>query len=414
MTDSGAAAGTRMPRGPWLAVIGAALLSRVAIVFMTPRVIAWPDGREFEAVARSLVEHGTYGLQTLRPPGYPTLIAGVYALFGTDLLALRLIEAVLGTLSVVVVAQVGARRFGARAGLIAGGLMALHPVLAFLPSTQYSENTLVLLLALAFGATFRAWTSRGIAAWVLAGALFGLAVLVRPNAVMLLPGLGIGLLFALRRTGHGWVAPALAAAAALILTVAPWVVRCHRVHGEWFFVATGGGRQFWFGNNPRATGATTSLTWFDDAEMDSLRRLPDEMSRERWLYRRGMEFVRHEPARAARLYLVKLGNLFALWPETFSHTGFVNRWSRWSQGLASAAIFAGALLALRRWRADPALWPLAGAVVSFALVNAVFFTVMRYRMAFEPCLLWMAGAGWASVGWDAARDSAGGRQSVKR
>jgi len=196
------------------------------------------------------------------------------------------------------------------------------------------------------------------------------------------------------------VAPALAAAAALILTVAPWVVRCHRVHGEWFFVATGGGRQFWFGNNPRATGATTSLTWFDPAEADSLDRLPDEMARERWLYRRGMAFVRHEPGRAARLYLVKLGNLFALWPETYSRS-FVTPWSRWSQGLASAVIFAGALLALRRWRADPALWPLAGAVLSFALANAVFFTVMRYRMAFEPCLLWMAGAGWAGIVWRA-------------
>jgi len=33
--------------------------------------------------------------------------------------------------------------------------------------------------------------------------------------------------------------------------------------------------------------------------------------------------------------------------------------------------------------------------VSFALVNAVFFASMRYRMAFEPCLLLMAGLGWA-------------------
>ncbi len=411
MTDSGAAARTLIPRGPWLLVIGAALLGRVAFVFLTPRSIAWPDGREFEAVARSLLEHGTYGLQTLRPPGYPTLIAGVYALFGVNLLALRLVESVLGTVAVAVVAHVGARLFGPRAGLIAAALMALHPVLAFLPSTQFSENTLVLLLTLAFGVTFWAWRGGGIARWALAGALFGLAALVRPNVVTLLPGLGIGLLFALRRAGRRWAAPALAAGAALALTVAPWVVRCHRVHGEWFFVATGGGRQFWFGNNPRATGATTSLTWFDDAQMDSLRRLPDDVARERWLYRQGMEFVRHEPGRAARLYLVKLGNLFALWPETFSRTGFINRWSRWSQGLASAVIFAGTLLALRRWRADPALWPLAGAVASFALVNAVFFTVMRYRMAFEPCLLWMAGAGWAGVGWVA---SAARRVGVNR
>ena len=46
-------------------------------------------GREFDAVARSLLDHGSFGTQTLRPPGYPALMAGVYAIFGRDLLALR-------------------------------------------------------------------------------------------------------------------------------------------------------------------------------------------------------------------------------------------------------------------------------------------------------------------------------------
>lgn len=402
MTDAGAAAGSRVPRPAWLAVLGVAVLARMAFALLTPRVIAWPDGREFEAVARSLLEHGTYGLQTLRPPGYPTLIAGVYALFGPSLLVLRVVEAVLGALAVLVAGRVGADLFGPRAGLITALLMALHPVLAFLPSTQYSENTLVLALTLAFAATFAAWRLGGIGRWALAGALFGLAVLVRPNSVLLLPGLALGLFAALRREGRTWLAPALAAAAALCLIVAPWVVRCHRVHGQWFFVTTGGGRQFWFGNNPHATGATTDLHYFDAAVLDSLRRFPDERAQERWLYARGLDFVREQPGRAAQLYLIKLGNLFALWPETYSRTAFVNVWSRWSQGLASLVIFAGALLALRRWRAEPALWPLVGAVASFALANAVFFTVMRYRMSVEPCLLWMAGAGWDGV-WQAVR-----------
>ena len=401
MSEPGAAAGSRRPRGSWLAVLAAALLGRLAFVMLTPRTILWPDGREYEAVARLLLEHGSYGLQTLRPPGYPTLIAAVYALFGPSLLALRLVEVVLGTVSVAVVGQVGAAAFGPRAGLTAAALMALHPVLAFLPSTQYSENTLVLVLALAFGAAFVAWRRGGWWRWALAGALFGLAALIRPNAVLLLPGLGLGLLLALRRAGRGWAVPALAAAAALVLTVTPWLVHCHRLHGHWFFIATGGGRQFYFGNNPRATGSTTDPMWFGAAELDSLRRLPDEMTAERWLYRQGMDFVRREPARAALLYGVKLGNLFALWPETYSQS-FVGGWSRWAQGLVSLTIFAGALLALSRLRAEPALWPLLGAVVSFALAQAAYHSVMRYRMAFEPCLLWMAGVGWGGVGWVAA------------
>lgn len=397
MSDTGDTAGARRSWRPWIVVLASALLIRTAIVALTPRVIEWPDGREYEAVARSLVEQGTYGEQTLRPPGYPTLIAAVYAVFGPSLMALRLVEALLGTAAVGVVGAVGVSLFGPTAGLIAAGLMTLHPVLAFLPATQYSENTLVLVLALAFAAAFAAWRRGGRWPWSAAGILFGLAALIRPNTVVLLPGLALGLVPALRRAGRGWIGPALVAVAALALTVAPWVVRSHRVHGKWFFVATGGGRQFWLGNNARTTGDTRAPALWNAAELESLRALPDEIERERWFYREGMRAVQAEPGRAARLYLVRLGNLFALWPETHSRTAYVGVWSRAAQGLASAVIFAGVVLALLRRRSDPAVWPLVGAVVGFALVNAVFFTVLRYRMAFEPCLLWLAGAGWASL-----------------
>jgi 4-amino-4-deoxy-L-arabinose transferase-like glycosyltransferase len=398
MSRPGAAAGPRGPWRPWIAVLGVALIARLAIVALTPPVIVWPDGREYDAIARSLVEHGTYGTQTLRPPGYPTLMAAVYAVFGPSLPALRVVEALLGVASVGVVGAVGASVFGPVAGLVAAGLMALHPILAFLPATQYSENTLVLTLALAFGAVFAAWRRGGLGRWAVAGALFGVATLIRPNVVVLLPGLGLGLLVALRRERRPWALPALVAAAALVLTVAPWIARNHRVHGEWFFVASGGGRQFWVGNNPRATGDTRAPTQWSTAERESLRSYRGDLARERWFYREGMRFVRAEPGRAARLYGVRLANLFALWPETHSRTAYVGAWSRAAQGLASAVIFAGVALALARRRSDPAVWPLVGAVVSFALVNAAFFTVLRYRMAFEPCLLWLAGAGWASLG----------------
>jgi 4-amino-4-deoxy-L-arabinose transferase-like glycosyltransferase len=411
MSHAGGTAGPRPHLRPWVAVLSLALLARLAIVALTPPTIEWPDGREYDAVARSLLEHGTYGTQTLRPPGYPTLMAGVYALFGPGLVALRVVEALLGTVAVGVVGAVGASVFGPTAGLLAAGLMALHPILAFLPATQYSENTLVLVLALAFGAMFAAWRRGGLWRWAVAGALFGVAALIRPNTVVLVPGLGLGLLPALRRARRGWIGPALAAAAALILTVAPWVIRCHEVHGRWFFVATGGGRQFWVGNNARATGDTRAPTQWNAAELESLRTYRGDVARERWFYREGVRFVRAEPARAAWLYVVRLGNLFALWPETHSRTAYLSLWSRAAQGLASAVIFAGVILALARRRSDPAVWPLVGAVVSFALVNAVFFTVLRYRMAFEPCLLWLAGAGWASL---AAGAALGRRLGVSR
>jgi 4-amino-4-deoxy-L-arabinose transferase-like glycosyltransferase len=387
----------------WLGLVAAALTIRLAFAFWMPLEVPWPDGREYMAVGQSLLEQGSYGTQTLRAPGYPTFIALVAATLGSDLRTLRVVEAVLGTLTVALIGVIGAGVFGAAAGMLAMGMAAIHPVLAFLPSTQYSESFMVFVVVAGFGAAFAAWRRETIGMWILAGALFGVAMLIRPNVLMLLPGLVLGFVLAsLRGIGHR-VATALLFTVAAVVVVTPWTIRNHAVHHHWFFVATGGGRQFWYGNNPEASAATTTVTSPDSAMSAELWRLPDDIEREHYLYRRGIEFVRAHPGRAAWLYLVKLGNLFALYPETYSRTQFMNMGTRISMGLASIVIYVGTLLALRRIRERPALWPLVGSVVSFAVTNAVFFTVMRYRMAFEPCLLWLAGVGWADV-WRARRE----------
>lgn len=394
------------PLAVWLAVLAVALIARLAFVAVVPPNIQWSDGREYEQVAHLLVEHGTYGLQTLRAPGYPTLIAAVYAVLGPNLVALRIVEAFLGALAVVLIGVVGARAFGRSAGLVGGALAAVHPVMAFLPSTQYCENTLVLAVAVALGQVLGAWRSGGLWRWAASGVLFGLAILVRPNAVLMLPGLAVGLACALRAARRSWLAPAVACTVALALTLAPWVIRNHRVQGRWYFVTTGGGRQFWFGNNPRASADMRVAIEPDSATLAGLNRLEDDAARERYLYQRGWEFIRAHPGRAARLYLRELRNLFALYPDTVSQI-YINAWSRWAQGLMSAVVFAGALIALARFRSEPALWMLAGAIASYALGCAAFLTIMRYRLAIEPCLLCMAGLGWTTV-W--ARRA----QSVKR
>jgi 4-amino-4-deoxy-L-arabinose transferase-like glycosyltransferase len=387
----------RASRGSWIAILAVALLIRLAFVVVVPKQIQFSDASQFEAIGRLLAEQGTYGHQTLRPPGYPTFIAGVYRVFGEDLRVLRVAEALVSTLAVALLGLVGARWFGRTAGLLTATLTAVHPVLAFLPSTQYSENVAVLMTVAALGASLSAIRQGGLPRWILAGVLFGLAVLVRPNLVLLLPGLALGAAFALHRERRGWLIPFVVTALAMALTLAPWTVRNHREHGRWYFVSTGGGRQFWAGNNPWISGRTTESMQPDSVEQAEFNKLPwNDFVHEQWFYRKGFEFIRAYPGRAARLYFAKLGNLLALYPDTVTRI-YINDWSRWAQGLSSVAIYLGTLIGLSRWRREPLLWPLAGASVTFALANAVFFSCMRYRMAFEPCLLLLAGFGWALV-----------------
>jgi 4-amino-4-deoxy-L-arabinose transferase-like glycosyltransferase len=410
------------PRSAWrldgvaIVLILFALGIRLAFVFLTPRRVLFPDGIQYLAVAHSLVTGHGFGLQALRPPGYPAFVAAVWSVTGENLLALRLVEALVGTISVALIAALGARWFGSGAGRLALVVAAFHPVLAYLPSTQYSENLLVLVCVLAYGCLFEAILRPGrrLRWWIAGGVLLGVACLIRPNVVVLVPGLLLGAAWSLARAGRGFALPAFACVVALSLTLAPWLIRNHRVHGHWYFVAAGGGRSLWLGNNDQTSGRAGSIAVPDSALLNEMGRLPGDIAQDQHFAEIGLAWIKADPVRAARRYLVHMGSLWAIYPDTSTRAPFMNLWARLAQGVASIVIYLGALMALARTRDVPVIVPMAAAIVTFSLVNAVFFMVLRYRMPVEPLLIWMSAIGWTRVTTVLARSAVPGPSAPPR
>ena len=390
--DAGAA------RWAWsMAVI--ALAARLVIAFDAPPVIAFIDGREYEAVALTLLEHGHFGGHVLRPPGYPTLMAAVWAVTGRDLLALRIVESLIGALSVWLLTRVGIRHFGRTAGLVAGALAAIHPVLALLPSTQYSENTLVTLMVAVGVCVLNALDTPGRALrwWAGAGLLLGLGCLWRANVVLFVPGLLLAAGIVLARQRRAVVAPVLVCLVSMAVTLTPWTIRNHTAFHRWFFVAIGGGRALWLGNNPQLDAGHYRNAMPEGALAERLAAAPSVFEQDEILRQEGWSEIRRDPVRAAGLYFLKLRVLMALWPETQSHTRWMVDAGRWAQGIVSILMFVGVLLAIQLLGRAPPLIPLVGGAITYLLGTALFFTTMRYRMPVEPVFLWMAGLGWASL-----------------
>ena len=217
-----------------LAITVLAAVTRVAIIIATPHFAPWGDPADYQRHAVSIAAgHGypttqiaTPGTPTaFRPPAYPYLLGGVYAVFGVHLLAGRLLGLVLGVLTVVLLAYLGREIWSERVGLIAAGLAAVFLPLIALNATLLSES-LLLPLELAFGlALIRCWRDPGRIRWVvLAGALCGLAALTRSVAdVWLLPALAV-VAFGSASRRFKWRG-ALAAIAAFVVVVAPWTIR---------------------------------------------------------------------------------------------------------------------------------------------------------------------------------------------
>jgi len=147
-----------------------------------------------------------------RPPLYPLLLGGAYALFGVHIGVAQALNVVLGSLVVVMAAVVAGRLGGRRAAVVAAVLAALHPALLANDGVVLTEPLALLLMLLALWLLL---TRR----WLLAGLALGLLVLTRPSAQLLVPTLAVLLILQAR-----W-RQALVMAATAVLVVSPWVVR---------------------------------------------------------------------------------------------------------------------------------------------------------------------------------------------
>ncbi|HUT55244.1 MAG TPA: hypothetical protein VM658_17775 [bacterium] len=143
-------------------------------------------------------------------PLYTLLLAGLHLITSVDFPTLGAAVTMAGLfLAAVFLARLIDGSGLAPAGRLAGLLVIIHPLLVGCMGMETG-----LLLALSLGAVLACARER----WTLGSALFGLAVLTRPDAVVLA---GVALIY------YSWSrkkAPGLTAAIAFALVIAPWLI----------------------------------------------------------------------------------------------------------------------------------------------------------------------------------------------
>ncbi len=120
-------------------------------------------------------------------PLYPYLLAVIYRVCGHSVWAVRLLQALFGTVACVALARAGTRFFAERVGWIAGVLLALYPPAIFFDGILQKASLDLLLMTTLLWALAVAQDELRPRWFVLVGCLLGAMTLNRENSAALVP-----------------------------------------------------------------------------------------------------------------------------------------------------------------------------------------------------------------------------------
>jgi len=383
------------------------------------------DQTYYDTVARMLLAgEDLHVLHGFRPLLYPMLVAVCYKLGGSHGIDLAVVvQHLLGVLTGVLVALLGARLFRHRLSGLAGGVLyLLAPVPLYFEGELLVESSYVFLVCLVLLLVLRSsgaagW--KGALLWLLCGGLTVLTAQVRPNILVFMA------VYPLLAGWHWWrsrqgaaLLPLLGLIGGMAMGI-PWGFVNKLQSGYYQAVPATGGVNFYLGNRRAADGIKMKLdrlvnyneryedpveVWAREgyeAAMRAQGRQPDSNPRviSQYWTRRGIDEIKADPASWMRLMAKKCW--LTLWNAeipTLKSFAFLQKdfvWLRLLPGrwvvllmLAPAGIWAAS-----KWGNRDALFVLLFFAAIYSAANIAFFIVDRYRYPVWPAMAAIAGGG---------------------
>lgn len=347
---------------------------------------------------------------------YTLYLVGVYAAFGVQPLAPRLLQAlIVGVMWPLLAYRLGRRLGGETTGLVAAGWSAVYPYFVYYGAALMTEPfyitailvSLDLALSMAGQPVELAARGRMAGQWALLGLVLGVAVLLRQLFLAFVPVLLAYVWIAqrrgslspanlLRRAARSLVYPAIAAGV-IALMIAPWTARNAAAFDRFVLLNTNAGFAFFWANHPvhrvNFVGILPADTPYESLVPRELRSL-SEAEMDSALMRAGLNFVLQDPGRYIQLSISRIATYFMFWPSTdsslFSNVARVS-----SFAVALPFIVYGLIVAARRWRKWILLYLFVGVYTAIHLLS---WALVRYRLPVDAVFLMFAAYGLLDAG----------------
>ena len=413
----------RIPDEVWLFCIALAVRALYFVLHSSSIYFDRPilDSLWIHQWAESIAKGAGSGSEAyFRAPLYPFAVAGIYRLCGAHAAVVAALQHVLGAGAVVLLYRLGRRLVDRRTGVIAALLLSFYWIAIFFEGELLIASSALFLalflLNLLAGLDVRAHRNRRLLG---IGLVLGVAIIARPNFLVLLPLAIIWPLIGRRSRPRAW-REVLIVLCATALPIMPVTVRNVVVADDFVWVASQGGLNLYVGNGPQADGKTAmspgetgpmrrdqiehdfrdniTLAGRKIAEQESGSELKASEVSNFWA-KRTWDEVRSRPGRAVGLLLRK---------SYFFLNGFEisnNKDLTYAQSECGLWAFApvrlvwvlpfawlGLFVIPRRAR-----WLLGSFVALYGFSVVLFFISARFRLPVAPAIFLIAGAGIGNI-----------------
>lgn len=350
------------------------------------------DAQSYDAIAVNLVNglgftDGT--LMARRPPLFPYFLALIYMVFGHDYMVVRIIQAIIGTLTCLNIYLIGKQVIGKDVGKIALLIASIYPFLVYYTGALLTENIFTFLLSLSVLQLLKFREKPDLRNAAFAGGFLGLAALTRP-VILAFP---VFLLFWLviafenvRRVIIGFVIILVF----MGLTIMPWTIRNYFVFHQFVPIQTHGGQDFWYYNK---VFSYNDLKVPEGELIDNNLEAKNlsEAALDRYYWKKGIEDIMAAPSNYVKACVRKLIHFWRPFPQT-GFTSIVTRkeqiLSLLSYGLLLPLSFTGFIASLRNKTA----LLMHFLILYFTFVSTfILYGSSRFRFPISPYIILFAG-----------------------
>lgn len=365
------------------------------------------DSEIYDRAARDLM-HGAGLTEAFfyQPFFYPLYLALVYTVTGSSILAAKLIQALLGALTVLCVASLARARFDRRTGLAAGLMTAFYGPLFFFEGELLAAGWAALWAVVVVGLFGAAAERRSLSLCAAAGLCGGLAVITRPTFLPFVAVTSLWVLWLLVREGrHSPSRIFGAVVGGFLLVTLPVALLSLETSGKFSFVPASGGLNLHIGNNPDPCETLTirpGQSWHELVTSPAREGVGGLWEEDRFFRSRVTQFVKTQPAAFVRGIVAKTAAFFS--SREIPRNIDIYHFRRWSSLLGAAVWKVGAfgfpfglffplaiLGVIVGWRRLST--PLLLFLVLYPPAVIVVFVSSRYRVPIIPVLAVPAAVG---------------------